>query len=307
MLQNFTSISININNKRVNTMNSAQFLKTLGDLPTLPAIANQINICEKENSTAKSLAGIISKDPSLTAKVLKLANSAYYGLAKQVTTLDRAVTVLGFNTLKSLAMAVSIYKIFKEGTEGSINIKGLWQHSLACAVATKAIVQVANNDKDIQEQGFLCGILHDIGIIAFAHKLPKEIAEVLKTSHEMHSPQSDVEKNIIGFTHHKIGSMMAENWNFPTQYVNAIRWHHGPLPPPDEEHPVDAILTRAVLVGNQMAKALHLGESTDPSSEKIPVDVWHYLGIRKENLQELRSAIEQGYVTISESWDIDEE
>ncbi len=288
-------------------MNSAQFLKSLGDLPTLSSVASQINTCEKENSTAKSLAQIISKDPSLAAKVLKLANSAYYGLAKQVTTIDRAVTVLGFNTLKSLAMTVSIYRIFKEGEAAPLNIKGLWQHSLACAVATKAIVQVANHDKDIHEQGFLCGILHDIGIIAFAHKLPNKIAEVLKTSREMHSPQSDVEKNIIGFNHQKIGSMMAENWNFPTQYVNAIRWHHGPLPPPEDEHPLDAILARAVFVGNQMVKALHLGESTDPLSEKIPVEAWHYLGIRKENLQDLRREIEEGYGTISESWNLEEE
>lgn len=288
-------------------MNSAQFLKSLGDLPTLSSVASQINVCEKENSTAKSLAQIISKDPSLTAKVLKLSNSAYYGLAKQVTTLDRAVTVLGFNTLKSLAMTVSIYKIFKEGKPGSLNIKGLWQHSLACAVATKAIVMVGNHDRDIHEQGFLCGILHDIGIIAFAHKMPTEMAEVLKTSHEMHSPQSDVEKDVIGFTHQKIGSLMADNWNFPPQYVNAIRWHHGPLPPPDPEYPLHAILIRAVLVGNQMAKALHLGESADPSSEKIPVEVWHYLGIRKENLQDLRREIEEGYRVISESWNLDEE
>lgn len=288
-------------------MNSIQFLKSLGDLPSLSAVVNQINAGEKEKSlTSKLLAEIISKDPSLTAKVLKLANSAYYGLAKQVTTLDRAVTVLGFNTLKSLALTVSIYKMFKEGKVAAINMKGLWQHSLACAVATKAIVQVANHDKDIHEQGFLCGILHDIGIIAFAYKLPEETAEVLKTSREMHSPQSEVEKEIIGFNHQKIGGMMADNWNFPSQYVNAIRWHHGPLPPPDDEHPLEGILARAVYVGNQMVKAFHLGESTDSSSEKIPVEVWQFLGIRRENLSSLRSEIEEEYRTISEAWNLDE-
>lgn len=289
-------------------MNSMQFIRSLGDLPSLSAVVNQINAGEKEKSlTSKLLAEIISKDPPLTAKVLKLANSAYYGLAKQVTTLDRAVTVLGFNTLKSLALTVSIYKMFKDEKIAAINLQGLWHHSLACAVATKAIVRVANQDKDIHEQGFLCGILHDIGIIAFACKLPKEIAEVLKTSHEMHSPQSEVEKEIIGFNHQKIGGMMAENWNFPSQYVNAIKWHHGPLPPPDDTPPLDGILARAVYVGNQMVKAFHLGESTDPSSEKIPVEVWHFLGIRRENLPNLRSEIEAEYRTITEAWNLDEE
>lgn len=289
-------------------MNSVQFVKSLNDLPTLSSVVNQINENEKKMSlTAKSLGEIINTDPALSSKVLRLANSAYYGLAKEVTTIDRAVTVLGFNTIKSLALSASIYKIFKDGKHQPIDMEGLWRHSLGSAVSSKIICRVANPSQDIPEQAFLAGILHDIGIIAFAYKLPEKLALVLKTAKEMHSQQSDIEKDVIGFNHQKIGSMMADLWNFPDQYINAIKWHHIPMPDQLNDKKIDSILANAVFVGNQMAKALKLGASTDPPIEKIPISLWHSLGIKREILQELRQQIEADYALIVESWNIEKE
>lgn len=289
-------------------MNSIQFVKSLTDLPTLSAVANQINEAEKKESlNARSLSIIIEKDPSLSAKILKLANSAYYGLAKQVKTIERAVTVLGFNTIKNLALTVSIYKIFQSQQKNGFDIQGLWHHSLGCAVAAKNLALSVQHNETLGEQAFLGGILHDIGIIAFAHKLPAKMAEVTEAVTSLHSPLSEVEKDIIGFTHQKVGGLLAETWNFPDEYIAAIKYHHGNFPATMDEDPLVAMVVRTVFIGNQMSKVLKLGNSIEVSPEKIPVNVWNDLGVKRENLPAIRDKIIADYETLLQTWEMEKD
>ena len=285
-------------------MNVTQFAKKIHDLPTISTVASQINIEEKKESlTAKSLSQIVAKDPALTSKVLKLANSAYYGLVKQVNTLDRAVTVLGFNTIKSLALTVAVYNFFKGDLSGRFDIKGLWYHSLGCAVAAKALVSAT--DSNLEEQAFVAGIIHDIGTIAIAHYLPLEMTDIIRRLQDSDSPQSDVEKDILGFTHQKIGGVVADQWNFPDEYIQAIKCHHGPFPSTIDDDPISATLIRAVYIGNQLAKVMNFGKSIDPTVDKIPLSVWQALGISRNSLQGLRERIKTDYEKMCEAWDIE--
>ncbi len=285
-------------------MNLSKFTKKIHDLPTISIVASQINVEEKKESlTAKSLSVIIAKDPALTSKVLKLANSAYYGLVKQVNTLDRAVTVLGFNTIKSLALTVAVFNFFKHDFDTRLDIKGLWFHSLGCAVSSKVLVSVT--DAEYAEQAFVAGIIHDIGIIAIAHYLPHEMEEILKAMHDLQALQFEVEKEILGFTHQRVGGLIADQWNFPEEYIQAIKYHDGPIPSSIDEDPVSAKLARAVYIGNQLAKVMRLGKSIDPSVAKIPIDVWQALGISREVIPTLRESIKEDYKKMCEAWDIE--
>lgn len=286
-------------------MDIKKFTAKINALPTLSSVANQINAeTQKESLTAKSLSVIISKDPALTSKILQLANSAYYGLVKQVTTVDRAVTVLGLNTIKSLALSISVYKYFKDDQSEVFDMKGLWYHSLGCAVAAKVLASVAN--AKLEEQAFVAGILHDIGKIAIAKYLPKEMSRILTLLKDTQSEQSEIEMDVLGFTHQRIGGVLAESWNFPEKYVVATKYHHGPIPKKVDEDKEHAIIVRTVFVGNQIAKAMKYGKSTDQLPAKIPLDIWQFLGIHRKELPDLRNRMNEDYEKICESWNLEE-
>ena len=291
-------------------MDIKKFTEKIKDLPTISTVANQINVESKKNSlTAKSLSAIIARDPSLTSKVLKLANSAYYGLVKQVDTLERAVTVLGFNTIKSLALTISVYKYFQKDSGGEFDIKGLWGHCLGCAVAAKVLISVAN--PKLEEQAFVSGILHDVGKIAIAQYLPDEMSYIIGMIDDLGSQQEEIqageiEEEVLGFTHQKIGGRIATQWNFPDEYITTIKYHHGPFTSKLDEDAASAALVRSVYIGNKLAKVMGFGKSTNQRKEKIPMETWQALNITKKKLPELRDKIKADHQKIMESWDLKE-
>ena len=287
-------------------MNLRDFLKKIRNLPTISAVANEINISDRNDSlTAKSLGVIISRDPALTATALKLANSAYYGMAREVTSLERAVTVLGFDTIKNLALTISVFHVFKTREGQIFDLKNLWYHSLGVGLVAKHLAlhsPVLTCDKALPEQAFICGILHDIGKIAFAQNLPVELAEILKQTQSGALAQHEIEKNILGFNHQKAGQAMAELWNFPEDYQTVIRLHHAPVAATIGDNPQIAALVMAVYLGNKIAKALHLGESTDPHVAKVTPDDLKNLGINKQDLPGIVQEIRDEYAKCLEAW-----
>ena len=287
-------------------MNLRDFLKKIKELPTISAVANEINDRDKNDAlTAKALGTIITRDPALTATVLKLANSAYYGMAREITTIERAVTVLGFDTIKNLALTISVFHVFKTREGQLLDLKNLWYHSLGAGLAAKHLAlhsPMLAADKTLPDQAFICGILHDIGKIAFAQNLPAEMAEILKQTHEGSLAQHEVEKNILGFNHQKAGQAMADLWNFPEDYQTVIRLHHAPAAATIGDNPRIAALVMTVYLGNKIAKALHLGESTDPHMTKVTPEDLKILGIRKQSLPEVVQRTRSEYTQCLEAW-----
>lgn len=275
------------------------------ELPTISTVANQINAeTQKKSLTAKSLSAIIAQDPALMSKILKLANSAYYGLSKQVDTLERAVTILGFNTVKSLALTISVHSFFKKGSSQSFDIKELWLHSLGCAVAAKTLASI--NYKKVEELAFVGGILHDIGKLAIAHFLQDEMMYIIGLLQDTEMEQSEVEMQVLGFTHQRVGRILAEKWNFPGIYVTAIKYHHGPLPSKLDDYKDVAAIVRSVYIGNQIAKTFQVGKSTDQALVKIPLPLLETLGISDEMVSDLGERIEDDFNRMLSAWKLDE-
>lgn len=284
-------------------MEANELIKKIKDLPTISQVAMQINDeLKKESLTAKSLAALINQDPSLTVKLLKLSNSAYYGLAKQVTTMEKAVTVLGLNTIQSLALTVTVYKIFKSGA-ADFDFQGLWLHSLGCGVAAKTLVLAGT--PTLADQAFVCGIIHDVGKIAIADKLPEELAAMLELISAKNLSQKEAEAKILGFSHQKIGSRMAATWNFPDNYVFAVKSHHNDLPLKEQDDPDAIIMAQAVLVGNKIAKSLGLGKSTDPHKEQVSREELEFFGLSAKNLAGIVQKIKDDYQHLLDNWQLD--
>jgi len=276
-------------------------IEKVGDLPTLPTVVARINHeMENESLTAHGLGTIISEDASLTAKILRLSNSAFYGMPKQISSIDKAVTILGFDTVKNLALSLSVYSLFKDKKETAIDVLGLWNHSLACAVCTKILI--AKTRSQLKEEAFLFGILHDIGKVVLIDNNLVGMENVIEISRERGITQNEAEIEVFGFNHQRIGAALLKKWKFPDSIVNGIKLHHD-LPPETKDLPPDTIsLTRALCVGNQMAKALSLGRSTNPNRRDIPEIMWKFLNIRRDELAGLSSKIKDDYHTIQKDW-----
>ena len=286
-------------------MNDIQkLISQIGDLPTLPNVASRINReMQSESLNAKLLGEIIADDTALAAKVLRLANSAFYGLQKQVTTLNKAVMILGFNSVKNLALSVSIFSLFKDRTDSPIDVKGLWLHSLGCAVAAQTLTE--NIYKKLGEEAFLFGILHDIGKIAFISSLPQEYEKALALVREQKMTQEEAEMEVIGFNHQRLGSQLLDIWKFPDNLIQAVKYHHAPEL---KTAKIDAQLKdviRALFLGNQMAKALHLGQSTNPIREEVPKIVWQSLNIKRNQVNDIAATIKNRYTLLLEAWDLE--
>jgi HD-like signal output (HDOD) protein len=284
-------------------MEANELIQKIKDLPTISTVAMQINDeLKKESLTARSLAALINQDPSLTAKILKLANSAYYGLVKQVTTVERAVTVLGLNTVQGLAMTVSVYKVFAAGS-ATFDFPGLWLHSLGCGVAAKNLT--LTHSPQLAEQAFVCGVIHDVGKIAMADKLPAEMAAMLALVNDQGRGQAAAEAEIFGFSHQKIGGRMATVWNFPDNYVFAVKSHHNDFPLKEQDDPDAATLGAAVLVANKIAKSLAFGKSTDPGKEQVTARELEVFGISGKNLAKIVQLIKDDYQRLVDTWQLD--
>lgn len=205
--------------------------QSLIGLPTLPTVITQlISLIDNPKTTARNVSQLIATDQSLTAKILKLANSAFYGFPREIATVDLAVVVLGFETVKNLGLSVSILERFSgadaTGGDGEFDRQKFWEHSIACGVAARLLAGKLRYR--MPGEAFAAGILHDIGRLILSQYFPSEFAEVLSVMREEHLYIGHAEERVLGVTHADVGSWLAERWNLPDQLEQAIALHHAP-------------------------------------------------------------------------------
>ncbi len=195
-------------------------------LPTLPLIIENIfKIASDDKTSSKDLAAFISKDQAMVNKILKIANSAYFGLSKTVSSLSHAITIIGFKEVTNLTIGLNVFSIFQKiGAEGILNMKDLWLHSIGCALISKKIAkEIVQNDA---EQAFLIGLLHDMGKVILAVYFPTEYKTVLREANESQTPLYLKENERFGLDHAMIAGMLMEQWNFPDSIAIPCRFHH---------------------------------------------------------------------------------
>ncbi len=276
----------------------------VGTLPTLPEVATRINTeINNEALSVKLLAAIIMEDASLVARILRLSNSAFYGMPRQISSIEKAVMILGFDTVKSLALSVSIFAFFKTGISPSIDVLGLWNHSLGTAVSARVLMNRTNTK--LAEQAFLSGIIHDIGKIVLINHCLSDMEKVASLIRDDGLGQEEAENQVFGFTHQRIGTLLLKEWKFPEVFIDGVKFHHDLPPEVKDGHPDTVHLVRVLCVANQLAKALALGLSINPKREAIPSVLWSHLGVDRQQLPELSAKIREDYQEILHSWHMD--
>ena len=202
---------------------------SIGDIATLPEVTIRIiEVVEDHNSTARDLHEIIKNDPALSVKILKVVNSAFYGLPGQVASVDRAIILLGLSAVKNIAIAASIARLFKgRRISRHFSAADLWRHSVAVAVAAHSIVKVSPHPVMANEV-FVAGMIHDIGTLVERQAFPDQFAEVVDRSMETGRDFLECEREIIGADHQAFGVGLTTKWKFPRHLRAAVGFHHNP-------------------------------------------------------------------------------
>ncbi|KPK95719.1 hypothetical protein AMJ80_04015 [bacterium SM23_31] len=197
-------------------------------------VTQLIRIINDPKSSADDLKHAIEIDPPLSAKLVKIVRSAYYGYTKEINDIREAIVCIGFDTIKELALNQKVFNLFKEYEYiyGYTRIS-LWKHCIAVAICGKLIYRSVFRQYD--DTIYIAGLLHDIGYIVVDQFLPKEFKEILKKSRFEKKSLIDAEKEILGFTHADIGKRIAEEWGFPDSLVYAIANHHSLYPEQENE------------------------------------------------------------------------
>ncbi|MBM3465510.1 MAG: HDOD domain-containing protein, partial [Armatimonadetes bacterium] len=198
-----------------------------GELATLPFVMQSLlSALSDPHSSAKQLGRVIETDQALSASVLRLANSAYYGLSQQVSDMQQAVTLVGYSALRELVMSITSYDLIFRSGSVTYDRQELWSHSLQVACGSRVLAR--RFPKVPQEVVFVAGILHDVGMTLMDQHAHSLFVTIVSTAKQMNQSQYAVEKNLVGVTHAEVGQWAAEAWNLPPVLQSAIRYHHDP-------------------------------------------------------------------------------
>ncbi len=192
------------------------------------------NIREAVDSPMSSpgeIAGVVSKDTSLSAKLLKLVNSPFYGFPQKIDSIARAVMVVGGDEISTLALGVSAINAFTDIPEELMNMRDFWEHSITCGVYAKTLGDMAGGLH--AERLFTAGMLHDIGRLILFNKLPRASVEAMTLSLANRIPPTEAEKEVFGFTHAEVGAELMRAWKFPEELALVVERHHTPLDCPN--------------------------------------------------------------------------
>jgi putative nucleotidyltransferase with HDIG domain len=247
----------------------------LDDLPSLPAVVMELlGSIDQENVDISVLAKKVSYDQALTAKTLRLANSSTYGLQVKVTTIQQAMTFLGFQATRNLIIAVAVTGCFPSGLCPGFDDKAFWRHSIATAACARVLARRVRLNQDY---AFTAGLLHDIGRLVLVSKHPQRYQQVISERAAQDCDLVEVERALLGVDHVAAGVALAEHWNFSDTMRQAIAHHHEP------ETPGAGFLATIVHVANAIVHALDLAREQDELVPAVSSVAWTALGLSEES------------------------
>jgi putative nucleotidyltransferase with HDIG domain len=257
-------------------------LDKIQSLPSLPLVVMDIlDSINQVDMNIDILSKKISTDQAIVARVLRVANSPFYGLSGQIDCISRAVTVLGFNSLRGLVMAAAVINAFPR-TEKKINWESFWQHSICVAVCAKALAKYAGQNP---ETAFTTGVLHDVGKLVIAVHFPQAFS-----SQDVTTETLQAEQEMLGFDHAGLGGEVAKHWHFPLTIQQAILHHHDCNRVVDEKNLIDVIY-----IANLLAHSLDDGMIKSEHCDFLTVEAWKRLGVPAAALEDLADEVQQMY------------
>ena len=202
-------------------------VQTIIQLPALPTIAMEVvDLVDNPKTSASRLGKLISTDQALTAKVLKIANSPFYGFPKKISTIDFAIIVLGYDALKEIVISISLVSSLQKKSDQVFDAKGFWDHAITTGVLARRLAR--DLGYRVSGEVFVGGLLHDMGISVLHRYFKNEFKRIVEIARDTDLTFLEAEESVLGVTHAEVGGWLAERWNLPDHLVEAISQHHTP-------------------------------------------------------------------------------
>ena len=266
--------------------NLRNYIKTIPSLPT--SVTKVLEICNNPQTSPADLNHVISLDPVLVGRVLKLINSAYYGLGQTVTNLARAVIMLGVNTVKNLALSTAVLgQLSSKKASSGLDMEGFWRHSLCVGVAAKLLARKRGIDVKNTEEYFTAGLLHDLGKIPLNAVLKKDYLITISEADRNRKPLFQSEENTLGLTHCTTGALICEAWKLEGAVADVILHHHNC----EEYSGGNADILFSVAAANKFAAVSEIGFSGDRYPGSLPPSVYETLNVTNEVFDDIEEDV----------------
>jgi len=268
----------------------------VGEIATLPEVTVKIiEIVENPKSTARDLHDVIKNDPALSARILKVVNSAFYGLPGQISSIDRAIVLLGLSAVKNIAIAASMTHLFTGGN----NIEGfsgadVWKHSIAIAVGSR-LLSAAQGRPQVEES-FLAGLISDLGLLVERQVFSQELGEVVGRYRNEGRDFCELEQEVIGADHQAFGMALAKKWRFPQTLCTTIGYHHSPTALAEVNRELPAIIN----VADILASRAEIGFCQHATNAEISDDLYTLIKLDPAKVAEIEAEVPE-QTSIAES------
>ena len=251
-------------------------VKGLKSVPTLPGVFEKVSVLVEDPDTgAEDIAAVISSDQALSAKILRVVNSALHGFPGRISSVTHALIILGFDVVQGLVLTTSVFDMMI-----SKGMHGLWAHSLGCAVTAGVVAR--KTEYSHPEEISIAALLHDIGKVVMKTELPREVEQINALVKSEDISTREAEEKVLGLTHTTIGRWICEEWHLPYKLTEPIRYHHNPTLATVAEVP-----TAIVHVSNSLVKAYGFGAGGDDLVPPINHKAWAKLEITDALLEEI--------------------
>ncbi len=266
-------------------------LRDVDRIPSLPITVSKIlDITKDPNVSPHELNKVISLDPVLTGRILKLVNSAYYSLTEKVTSIVKAIIYLGVNTIRNVTLASAVVPLVGTHANKSwmvLDVHGYWKHSLATGVVAKQTALLMGIDKKLIEEFFISGLIHDIGKVILDHNISESYLEVINQVKQGEKSLLEAEVDLLGTDHAHVGKLLAEKWELPKSIIEVIEFHHNPKNCQLENRQ----LVYSVSLANDFCNLNKIGLTLGMGDSAVDFDLINFLNLKKTDFDELKTVI----------------
>jgi putative nucleotidyltransferase with HDIG domain len=276
----------------------ARTISKVHDLPALPQITvTLLRLLNNPKSSAKDITAVMSKDPALAARLLRIVNSSYYGLKQKVASLTQAISLLGFRTVRSVLTVAAAQGVFNRRCKSpSFNQSGFVKHCVAsAAVARHLATQTTHIDKEF---AFVVGLLHDIGKLVIDQAYPMHYTTLYTHARDLHTSLAQAEQMVDGPTHAGAGAALAEKWDLPIELVDAIEYHHAMAQAMNPE--VVAVL----MITDYICSVKSVGAPDNFGQIHLEQAAWEKLQLGSNILPEILATVDVQIVQVRELFEI---
>ena len=268
----------------------------VGSVPVLPELADHvIRMALEDDVSVAKFAGLIEKDQALTARILSLANSTYYKRSRSIYTVRDAVVVIGFESVRTVALGVSVLGMFPSAKDTGLDYKDFWRHCMACALYAEAMMESVS--PTLASKAFCAGLLHDIGKLVLDHSMPDDYGRVLLVAREGTKPLNEIEQEIMGTSHTEVGRDVLAYWKLPQVYEESVWCHHAPIKVVDDEQ---YRISGVVHIANILAHMTCVGTSGNNFPQRISNPLLKRFGLDPGILDDLMERVPGQIDTICE-------